>query len=184
MFEALQEKLSGALNKIKGSNKLTEANIEEALGQVRLALLEADVNLKVVRAFLDAVKNRALGEEVTGGLSAGQTFIKMVSDELTGMMGGEHTPLELEKNHPAVVMLVGLQGSGKTSTVGKLAKMLKDEGKTPYLVPADVYRPAAIDQLRTLAESLQVPCHPSTTEQNPVDIAAESLKAGDRKSVV
>lgn len=178
MFEALQENLTGALGKIKGSNRLNEDNIEEALGQVRLALLEADVNVRVVRAFLDAVKGRALGEEVPGGLTAGQYFIKIVSDELTEMMGGAHKPLSLEGGKPVVLMLVGLQGAGKTSTIGKLAKMLLDEGKTPYLAPADVYRPAAIEQLQTLANTLNVPCHPSKASQNPVDIAKDAVKAG------
>ena len=177
MFEALQEKLSGALSRIRGSNRLNEANIAEALGQVRLALLEADVNVRVVRAFLDAVRDRALGGDVPGGLNAGQYFIKVVSEELTEMMGGQHQPLAVVPPLPAVVMLVGLQGSGKTTTAGKLARMLKEEGHKPYLVPADVYRPAAIEQLRTLAERLEVPCHPSRTDQDPVAIAAEAVKA-------
>jgi len=178
MFEALQDKLNGALGRIRGRNRLTEANVEEALEQVRTALLEADVNLRVVRAFLNAVKDRALGEEVPGGVSAGQYFIKIVSDELAAMMGGEHETLSLEGRVPAVVMLVGLQGSGKTSTVGKLARMLKEEGKTPFLAPADVYRPAAIDQLQRLAETLQVACYPSSTDQDPVDIAVAAVEQG------
>jgi signal recognition particle subunit SRP54 len=145
---------------------------------VRIALLEADVNFRVVRAFLEAVQKRALGEEVPGGISAGQYFIKIVSDELAAMMGGAHEPLHLEGASPAVLMLVGLQGSGKTTTIGKLAKLFKDEGRKPYLVPADVYRPAAIEQLATLARALEVPCHPSRSEQDPVDIAREAVEAG------
>jgi signal recognition particle subunit SRP54 len=180
MFEALQEKLTGALSRIRGRNRLDEANISEALGQVRLALLEADVNFRVVRAFLAAVQERALGEEVPGGITAGQYFIKIVSDELAAMMGGAHEPLALGGPPPAVLMLVGLQGSGKTSTAGKLALMLKEEGRRPYLVSVDVYRPAAIEQLQALAATLDVPAHPSTTAQNPVDIACEAVAAGRR----
>jgi signal recognition particle subunit SRP54 len=178
MFERLQEKLTGALGLMRGKQRLGEANVEEALQQVRLALLEADVNVRVVRAFLEAVKQRALGEEVPGGVTAGQYFIKIVSDELAAMMGGAHEPLRLEGAPPAVLMLVGLQGSGKTSTIGKLAKLLKDEGRKPYLVPADVYRPAAIEQLKTLAHALDVAAYPSRTEQDPVDIAKAGVEAG------
>ena len=183
MFEALQEKLTGALGRIRGRNHLNEANVEEALGQVRLALLEADVNFRVVRAFLNSVQSRALGEEVPDGITAGQYFIKIVHDELTAMMGGAHHPLELagagqDASGPAVVMLVGLQGSGKTSSIGKLARMLKDEGRAPYLVPADVYRPAAIEQLQSLAATLELPSYPATTDQDPVDIATLALEAG------
>jgi len=180
MFEALQEKLSGALGGIRGRNRLNEKNIEEALAQVRLALLEADVNVRVVRAFLNAVQERALGEEVPGGINAGQYFIKIVSDELAAMMGGAHEDLLIAPAGTTVIMLVGLQGSGKTSTTGKLARMLAGEGRKPYLVPADVYRPAAIDQLRTLAESLGLPAHPSTTDMNPVDIAKDAMKAAGK----
>lgn len=178
MFETLQEKLTGALSRIGGRNVLNESNIEEALGQVRLALLEADVNFRVVRAFLDAVQSRALGEEIPGGINAGQHFIRIVSDELAAMMGGEHAPLKLEGKAPAVIMLVGLQGSGKTSTAGKLARMLSEEGKRPYLVPADVNRPAAIEQLQTLARVQDVPCYDTRPGEDPVKIAKAALKAG------
>jgi signal recognition particle subunit SRP54 len=177
MFEALSEKLTAALGRVRGQVRLSEQNIATALADVRTALLEADVNVKVVRAFLDAVQRRALGEEVPGGLTAGQFFIKCVHDELVELLGTRHAGLQLEGAPPAVVMLVGLQGSGKTSTAGKLAKFLKEQGKTPYLVPADVYRPAAIEQLQTLAAMLGAPCHPSTTGQNPVDIAKAALAA-------
>jgi signal recognition particle subunit SRP54 len=177
MFEALQEKLSGALSRIRGTARMSTANIQESLEQVRLALLEADVNVRVVRAFLDSVQQRVLGEEVPGGLTAGQYFIKIVSDELTEMMGGAHEGLRLDPPIPAVLMLVGLQGSGKTSTAGKLAKLLTGEGKRVYLVPADVYRPAAIEQLQVLAKTLGVACHPSEAGQDPVDIAKAGLTA-------
>ncbi|MCZ6532076.1 MAG: signal recognition particle protein [SAR324 cluster bacterium] len=178
MFEALSEKLTGALRKVSARQRLSEDNIASALQDVRMALLEADVNYKVVQAFLDAVRVRAVGEDVPGALNAGQYFIKIVSDELAEMMGGGHQGLDLDGAIPAVAMLVGLQGSGKTSTAGKLAWMLLKEGKRPYLVPADVYRPAAIEQLATLAESLGVACYPSTVEMGAVRIAAEGLKAG------
>ena len=177
MFEALQEKLSGALSRIRGTPRLTESNIQEALEQVSQALLEADVNVRVVRAFLDSVRQHALGGEIPGGITAGQYFIKTVSDELTRMMGGAHAPLKLDPPIPAPVMLVGLQGSGKTSTAGKLAKFLSEQGKRVYLVPADVYRPAAIEQLQTLAAQVGVACHPSRTDQDPVAIAQEALTA-------
>ncbi|HUJ76324.1 MAG TPA: signal recognition particle protein [bacterium] len=177
MFEAISEKLTHALARIRGSNRLSEANIAEALEQVRQALLEADVNVRVVRAFLSSVQQRALGEEVPGGLTAGQYFIKIVSDELAGMMGGAHVGLKLEGPIPAVVMLVGLQGTGKTSTVGKLAKFLKDAGKQVLVVPADVYRPAAIEQLQTLAAAVGVRCHPAAPDQDPVELAKGGVTA-------
>ena len=178
MFEALSDKLGSALRKVRGQNRLTEDNIAQALQDVRMALLEADVNYKVVQAFLKAVQERAIGEEVPGGVNAGQLFIKIVSDELGEMMGGGHQALQLDGVIPAVAMVVGLQGSGKTSTVGKLAHMLLAQGKKPYLVPADVYRPAAIEQLATLAESLGVGCFPSKVEMGAVPIAKDGLKAG------
>ncbi|HEX7928846.1 MAG TPA: signal recognition particle receptor subunit alpha, partial [bacterium] len=177
MFEALTEKLTAAMGRMRGQTRLSEQNIASALADVRTALLEADVTVRVVRAFLDSVQKRVVGEDVPGGLTAGQFFIKCVHDELVELLGTQHTGLQLEGVSPAVMMLVGLQGSGKTSTVGKLAKFLKDQGKIPYLVPADVYRPAAIDQLQTLAKSLGVACHPSTVAQNPVEIAKAALTA-------
>lgn len=180
MLEVLSEKFGSTLRKIRGQHRLSEANIEAALRDVRLALLEADVNYKVVTAFLETVSQRVMGEEVPEGITAGQYFVKTISDELAEMMGGEHQGLRLDGAIPAVVMLVGLQGSGKTSTVGKLAKFLLEEGKKPYLVPADVYRPAAIEQLATLARSLDVPCYPATVEEGAVGIAVEGARAGSR----
>ncbi len=178
MFEALSEKLTSALRKVRGQQRLSEDNIAQALRDVRMALLEADVNYKVVQAFLDAVRVRAIGEEVPGGVTAGQYFINVVSDELAEMMGGGHQALQLDGAIPAVAMVVGLQGSGKTSTVGKLAHMLLKDGKKPYLVSTDVYRPAAIDQLAALAESLGVPCYPANVEMGALAIARDGLKAG------
>jgi len=178
MFEALSEKLTAALGRVRGTARLTAENVAPALEDARTALLEADVNVKVVRAFLDAVQQRVLGEEVPGGISAGQFFIKCISDELTELLGTQHQGLQLEGASPAVLMLVGLQGAGKTSTAGKLAKFLASQGKKPYLVPADVYRPAAIEQLQTLAATLGVACHPTKTSDNPVDIARAAVAAG------
>jgi signal recognition particle subunit SRP54 len=178
MFEALSEKLTAAMAKVRGQARLTEQNIAAALLDARTALLEADVNVKVVRAFLGSVQERVLGTDIPGGLTAGQFFIKTVSDELAEMMGGAHRGLNLDGAIPAVVMLVGLQGSGKTSTAGKLAKFLKDQGKRPYLVPADVYRPAAIEQLQTLARTLDVACHPTRPAERPVEIARAAVSAG------
>ncbi len=177
MFESLSERLSATLSRVRGQKRLTPANIEQAVQDVRMALLEADVNIRVVRAFLNTVSQRAQGEEIAGGLSAGQQFIQIVHEELAALLGSEHQALRLTGALPAVVMLVGLQGSGKTSTVGKLARLLKDEGRTPYLVPADVYRPAAIEQLTALAQTLGVGVYPARTDMDPVRIAGDAVAA-------
>lgn len=177
MFENLSQKLTTTLRKVRGQGRLTETNIDDSLKEVKMALLEADVNFRVVKAFLKSVKSRAIGEEVQGSLTPGQQFIKIVNDELTNMMGASNESLAKSEDGPTVVMVVGLQGAGKTSSVGKLANYHAQKGFSPYLVPADVYRPAAIDQLRILAESLYLPCHPSTIDQNPVEIAASAVEA-------
>ena len=177
MFENLSQKLTTTLRKVRGQGRLTETNIDDSLKEVKMALLEADVNFRVVKAFLKSVKSRAIGEEVQGSLTPGQQFIKIVNDELTNMMGASNESLAKSEDGPTVVMVVGLQGAGKTSSVGKLANYHAQKGFSPYLVPADVYRPAAIDQLRILAESLHLPCHPSTNDQNPVEIAASAIEA-------
>ncbi len=177
MFENLSQKLTTTLRKVRGQGRLTETSIDDSLKEVKMALLEADVNFRVVKAFLRSVKSRAIGEEVQGSLTPGQQFIKIVNDELTNMMGASNESLVKSEDGPTVVMVVGLQGAGKTSSVGKLANYHAQKGFSPYLVPADVYRPAAIDQLRILAESLHLPCHPSTNDQNPVEIAASAVEA-------
>ena len=177
MFENLSQKLTTTLRKVRGQGRLTETNIDDSLKEVKMALLEADVNFRVVKAFLKSVKSRAIGEEVQGSLTPGQQFIKIVNDELTNMMGASNESLAKSEDGPTIVMVVGLQGAGKTSSVGKLANYHAQKGFSPYLVPADVYRPAAIDQLRILAESLHLPCHPSTNDQNPVEIAAAAVEA-------
>jgi len=175
LFESLQDRLGNAFQKFKGQKQLTEDNVKEGLREVRLALLEADVNFKVVKQFVDQVKERALGEEVMKGLEPGQQIIKIVNDELVELLGGEQKDLDINAK-PLKLMMVGLQGSGKTTSSGKISLYLrKHHGKKPYLVPADVYRPAAIDQLTTLARQLDVPVYPSTTDMNPVDICKDAL---------
>ena len=187
MFENLSQKLTTTLRKVRGQGRLTETNIDDSLKEVKMALLEADVNFRVVKAFMKSVKSRAIGEEVQSSLTPGQQFIKIVNDELTNMMGASNESLATSEDGATVVMVVGLQGAGKTSSVGKLANYHAQKGFSPYLVPADVYRPAAIDQLRILAESMRLPCHPSTNDQNPIEIAAaavEVAKASNRDLVL
>ena len=177
MFENLADKLELTFKKLSGQGKIREGNIDEALREVRLALLEADVHFKVVKGFLDAVKAKALGKDVLQSLSPDQQFIKIVHDELTRLLGGEYAELDLKGAPPQILLLVGLQGSGKTTTVAKLALYLKREKKRkPYLVPADIYRPAAIEQLKTLGRSLDIPVYDSRPEQSPVAIARDALK--------
>ena len=156
MFESLGERLQNVVSKIKGYGKITEENISEMTREIRLALLEADVNYKVVKEFINDVKEKALGEEVKRSLKPGDVFVKIVKDELTELLGGEKKNLNTSGN-PAILMLVGLQGSGKTTTIGKLANLLrKKEKKKPLLVACDVYRPAAIDQLKQIGASLNI----------------------------
>lgn len=180
MFDNLTDKLNAVFKKLKGHGKLTEKNIEEGLREVRMALLEADVHFKVVKSFISSIKERALGQEVMSSLTPGQQVIKIVNDELTGLMGGMLEDLNLSGSVPVSIMLVGLQGSGKTTTAGKLAVFLRKKGRKPYLVPADVYRPAAIDQLTKLGEQLSVPVFPSRLEMNPIQICQEARTTAHR----
>jgi signal recognition particle subunit SRP54 len=178
MFESLGDKFDAILRKLQGQGRITERNIDEALRDVRLALLEADVNLNVVREFVDAVKKDALGQEVLASLTPEQHFIKLVHRELVHALGGEPVPLDLGGTSPVVLMLVGLNGSGKTTTAAKLARHLRVErGRRPYLVPADVYRPAAIEQLQTLGRQLDVPVHPTAPGDDPVAVARDGVAA-------
>ena len=158
MFESLTDRLSGVFRNLSGRAQLTESNIQDALREVRLALLEADVNFKIVKEFVDRVREAALGVQVMKGVTPAQQVIQVVHDELVKLLGGEDTELKLQGAQPAVILMVGLQGSGKTTSSGKLALLLRKQKMRPYLVPADVYRPAAIDQLRTLAKQLDIPC--------------------------
>src|SRR5437016_8651634 len=177
MFESLGEKFDSLLRKLQGAGKVTERNIEEALRDVRLALLEADVNVDVVRRFVDGVKRDALGAEVLRSLTPEQHFVKLVHRELVRVLGERPTALDLGGPTPVVLMLVGLNGSGKTTTTAKLARWLRAErGRTPYLVPADVYRPAAIEQLATLGRELGVPVHPAADGGDAVAIARDGVE--------
>jgi signal recognition particle subunit SRP54 len=177
MFENLSDKLDAVFKKLKGHGKLTESNIEEGLREVRMALLEADVHFRVVKQFIADIKSRALGQDVLASLTPGQQIIKIVNEQLTELMGSRHEELDLKGSRPVAVMLVGLQGSGKTTTAGKLAVYLRDHGHKPYLVPADVYRPAAIDQLTKLGGQLSVPVFASQADMDPVDICLEARVA-------
>ncbi len=171
MFEALSDKLTGTLKKIRGQGKITESNIEEAIKEIRMSLLEADVNFKVVKSFLDSVKSKALGQEVIGSLTAGQQFVKIVHDEMVQMLGKDAVDLDV-RGEPAVILLVGLQGVGKTTTAAKLSLHVRQKlKKKPGLVPADVYRPAAIEQLTILAKQNNIPVYPTpTTGAKPRDL--------------
>jgi len=176
MFDTLSEKFDQTLRKLRGLGKITERNIEDAVREVRLALLEADVHFQVVKDFTEKVRAQAIGQEVLGSLTPTQQFLKIVNTELTSLMGERATPLDLSAAPPVVILLVGLQGSGKTTTVGKLARYLQSELKrSPYLVPADVYRPAAIEQLTTLASQIGCPVHPSQPGADPVVITRDAF---------
>lgn len=182
MFDSLSQRLEQVFKKIKGHGRLDEKNVQEALREVRLALLEADVNYKVVKDFVQQIRARALGQEVLGSLTPGQQVIKIVHEELVQLLGGSAQPLKIEKGRSNVIMLVGLQGSGKTTTAAKLALFLRQQGMKPYLVPADVYRPAAIDQLHKLASELDIPVFPSDSAQDPVQICVQALDSSREHS--
>ena len=174
MFESLGDRLQNVLHKIKGYGKITEDNISDMMREIRLALLEADVNYKVVKEFTNTVKEKALGEEVASSINPGDLFVKIVKDELVELLGGESKPLNLNGN-PATLMLVGLQGSGKTTTIAKLANFLrKKHAKKPLLVACDVYRPAAIDQLKQLGKQLNIEVY-EEGKNDPVEIAKNAI---------
>ena len=177
MLENLSDKLDLIFKKLRGQGVMTEDNIKDALREVRLVLLEADVNFKVVKEFIEKVRERSIGSQVLQSLSPGQQVIKIVNDELIALMGGdEDNSLDLAAKPPVAIMLVGLQGSGKTTTCGKLARYLKGERRRPLLVPADVYRPAAIEQLKTLGSQLSLEVFSSRADQDPVDICSQAMK--------
>ncbi|MCC6157034.1 MAG: signal recognition particle protein [Deltaproteobacteria bacterium] len=180
MFESLSDRLSGVFKQLKGHGKLSESNIQDALKEVRMSLLEADVNFRVVRDFLARVQERAMGVEVMKSLSPGQQFVKIVHDELAELMGGKGQDLVLSGPKPISIMFVGLQGSGKTTSVGKTALFLRRKGRRPYLVPADVYRPAAIDQLKTLGAQIDMPVYDSRPGMNPRDICRLAREEAER----
>lgn len=174
-FSSLSEKLQETFKKLKGKGKLTEKDVQAALREVRLAFLEADVHYKVVKDFVNKVKERATGQEVLESLTPAQQVIKIVNDELTELMGGSQSKINTASSPPTVVMMTGLQGSGKTTTSGKLALLMKKSGRRPLLVAADVYRPAAVKQLQVVGESVDVPVFTMGTSQNPVDIASAAV---------
>lgn len=177
MFDSLSDRLHGVFKQLRGHGRLTEENIQEAMREVRMALLEADVNFRVAKDFVASVTEKAVGLEVVGSLAPGQQVIKVVHDQLIELLGGQSAGLELGGRQPVIVMMAGLQGSGKTTTSGKLARLLMGKGRKPYLVPADVYRPAAIEQLTILGQNLGVPVHPSEVGQDPVAICRKALFA-------
>jgi len=184
MFDNLTDRLTKSLQTLKGQGRISEDNIKDTLREVRMALLEADVALPVVRDFIARVKEKAMGKEVLQSISAGQAFIKIVNDELVHVMGESNEELNLNAQPPAVILMAGLQGAGKTTTVGKLSKYLKEVKKKSVMVTsADVYRPAAIDQLETLAKEVGVEFFPSDITQNPVKIAKNAIKAASKQFV-
>jgi len=175
MFENLQEKLSNAFKKFKNKGTLTEKDVREGMRAVKLALLEADVNFKVVREFVSKVTERAVGADVLESLMPAQQVVKIVNEELTALMGGTQAKLQIDSKPPTVIMMVGLQGAGKTTHTGKLAAMMKKQGKNPVLVACDVYRPAAIKQLQIVGEKVGVPVYTESDKHSPVKIAKNGL---------
>ncbi len=176
-FEGLSERLQSTIAKIKGKGKVTEQDVKIMMREVRFALIEADVNLKVIKKFVKSVSERAVGSDVMQSLTPGQQIIKIVQDELTNLMGGEQSPVKFSTRPPTVIMMVGLQGAGKTTTTGKLANVLRKKyNKKPLLVAADVYRPAAVKQLQTLGNQLSIPVFEKGTDVSPVEIAREAIE--------
>ena len=176
VFESLSDRLSNVFRSFRGISTLNEENVKAGLREVRLALLEADVNYKVVGSFIEKVREKCLGQEVIRGVSPQQQVVSIVNEQLIELLGGDTTALSLQGQTPAVIMMVGLQGSGKTTSAAKIANYLRKQKMRPYLVPADVYRPAAIDQLVVLAKQLAMPYFPSTTDMNPVEIAKQAME--------
>ena len=177
MFEALSDKLKKVLKDLRGQGKITEAHIEAALREIRIALLEADVNFKVVKTFIDRIKEKALGQEVMGSLSPAQQVVKVVYDEMVDMLGGTSTQLLFTRRVPNVVMIVGLQGSGKTTTTGKLARLLADTQKRrPLLVSVDVYRPAARQQLSIIANEIGYPVFEAPEVNDPLELCRQAVR--------
>jgi signal recognition particle subunit SRP54 len=175
IFSSLAEKLQDTFDKLKGKGKLSEKDVKAALKEVKMALLEADVNYKVVKDFISKIEERAVGKEVMDSLTPGQQVIKIVNEEMQDLMGGSKEDIAISSEPPTIIMMVGLQGSGKTTSAGKLARKLSKDGKNPLLVAADVYRPAAIRQLQVLGERLELPVFSMGEDSNPVDIAKGSI---------
>jgi len=176
MFESLSERLDGVFKKLKGRGKLSESNIEDGMREVRIALLEADVHFKVVKSFIAGIKKRALGSEVMESLTPGQQVIKIVNEELVTLMGSSDTELDFSGKKPFKIMLVGLQGAGKTTTAGKLGLYLRKKGLKPYLVPADVYRPAAVEQLKKVGTEVDIQVYPTEEGDKPETLCSKALE--------
>ncbi|MFZ9039188.1 MAG: signal recognition particle protein [Gammaproteobacteria bacterium] len=184
MFENLTDRLSKTLKSLRGQGRLSEDNIRDSLREVRMALLEADVALPVVKDFIDNVREKALGQEVVGSLSPGQALVKVVNDELVAIMGESQATIDLNHKPPVIVLMAGLQGAGKTTTVAKLARRLRESDKKSVMVAsADVYRPAAIDQLQTLSTEVGAEFYPSNKDQKPVSIARDAVEAARKAGV-
>ncbi len=181
MFESLGEKLSNAFKRFRNKGKLTEADVKSGMREIKLALLEADVNFKVVRDFIKIVSERAVGAEVLESLLPAQQVVKIVNEELTALMGGSQSKLTIAPKPPTIIMMVGLQGAGKTTHAGKLAGMYKKQGKRPLLVAGDVYRPAAIKQLEVIGEKLEIPVFSLGDKVSPVEIAKQGVKYAEQK---
>ena len=182
MFKNLSDRLEPILKKLKGRGKLNEENIRESLREIRIALLEADVNFKIVKGFIARIADKAVGSEVMESLTPGHQVVKIVHEELIHLLGSESSQITFSRQPPTIILMVGLQGSGKTTSAGKLAKKLKDEGEKPFLVPADVYRPAAIEQLNILGEKLDAEVFATNEQKDPVEICrnacAEAIEKG------
>src|SRR6185295_10235719 len=186
MFDSLSSKLQNAFKNLRGLGKISEENISEALREVRMALLEADVNFKVARDFIDRVKNKSVGQEVIQSIQPGQQIVKIIHDELVDLLGSSNASLQLSGN-PSCILMVGLHGSGKTTSSAKLARLLLKQGRTPLLVAADVYRPAAMDQLETLARQIEIPAFVQKGETDVLKIARgalETAKANNRNTLI
>ena len=175
IFEGLSDKLQGALGKLKSKGKLTEKDVKDAMREVKLALLEADVNFKVVKDFVKKVQERCVGQEVMSSLTPGQHVIKIVNEELTSLMGDVSSKIMISPKPPTIIMMVGLQGAGKTTTSGKLGGYFKKQGKRPLLIACDIYRPAAIKQLQVVGEKLDIPVFNMGDKESPVNIAKAGL---------
>ncbi len=175
-FESLSERLKTAFSSLTGRGKLSEKDVKQAMREVKLALLEADVNFKIVKEFIKTVTERAVGEEVTKSLTPGQTVIKIVNEELTALMGEENVKLTVSSKPPSVYMMVGLQGAGKTTATGKLANHLRKNGKKPLMVACDIYRPAAIEQLKVIGKNLDIPVFEMGDKTSPVEIAKQGIE--------
>ena len=180
-FEGLSSRLQDITRKLKGKARITESDLKEILREVKLALLEADVNFKIVKEFMNTIQEKALGQDVLKSLTPGQQVVKIVKDELVELLGGTESKINFTPNPPTIIMLVGLQGSGKTTTAGKLANLLRKQGKKPLLVACDVYRPAAIKQLQVIGNSLNIPVFSNENSKDVVHIAKQALNVAISK---